>query len=117
MLGTERWWAADARAQYRPGVRTPVDSTLLLQDANDYLIISHPLFVPDLAGFIASKQATGRQVKLVMTDAIYAGYSHGVVDASATQRYLAEAGSLGAKDVLLVGSDTLDALGLGYQLD
>lgn len=111
MAGSERWWAADARAQYRPGVRARLDSTQLLQGANDYLIVTHPLFVADLSGFIASKQAAGRQVKLVTVDEIYAGYSHGVVDAGAIQRYLTAAGNLGAKDVLLVGSDTLDALG------
>jgi len=82
-----------------------------------YLIISHPNFIADLAPLVQARQAQGFTVNVVDVNDLYARYTHHVFDPQAIRQYLAYAeDNLGAQYVLLVGGDSydyLDHLGAG----
>lgn len=92
----------------RPG-RVPVD---LIEQAADYLIISHPEFIEGLAPLIAHHQAAGLVVRVVDVRDIHSVYSGGHAEGPGLQQFLREAAdSVGYRYVLLVGGDTYDYRG------
>ncbi len=82
-----------------------------------YLIISHPNFIADLAPLVQARQAQGFTVNVVDVNDLYARYAHHTLDPQAIRQYLAYAEhNLGTQYVLLVGGDSydyLDHLGAG----
>ncbi len=94
--------------------RGPMD---LLEGQADYLMISHPHFLDELAPLVAAREAEGLNVRVVDVEEVYAAYSHGVFDPEAIRLFIADAAhGLGVRAVLLVGADSYDYhdyLGLG----
>lgn len=80
-----------------------------LDQPAQYLIISHPDLIAELAPFIEAKQAQGLTVSMVNVDDLYDQYAYGVFDPEAIRRYIAHAAQdLGTQYVLLVGADSFD---------
>ena len=94
-------------------MRTPVFEAVRPQaDFNQpaqYLIISHPQFIPGLSPLVEARQAQGLTVSVVDVNDVYAQFSYGVFDPQAIRDYIAYAKqNLGVQYVLLVGGDTYD---------
>jgi subtilisin-like proprotein convertase family protein len=108
--------AASALLQPTISVPRPVAGNLL-SGHTDYLVISHPAFLDDLAPLVAAREADGLRVKVVDVFDVYQAYSGGEIDPEAIHAYIkAAAHSLGVRYVLLVGGDSydyLDNLGIG----
>lgn len=103
------YWVAAIPALLKPEVRPLAVSRDLLEGAADYLILSHPHFLPGLDEFAQARRDQGYRVKVVNVEDVYGVYSHGVFDPQAIRRYLDEARSrLGTRYVLLVGGDSYD---------
>lgn len=110
-----------AGAFLRPQVSLPRPAATGLlspgRRGSDYLILSHPLFLADLAELVAAREAEGYGVKVVDVLDVYQAYSGGEVDPQAIRSYLKAASQkLGTRMVLLVGGDSYDYLnhlGLG----
>ncbi len=80
-----------------------------LNQYSEYLIISHPNFIPDLQPLVEAKQNQGLLTTVVDVNDIYAQYSNGIFTPQAIKDYIAYAHeNLGARYVLLVGGDTYD---------
>ncbi len=83
----------------------------------DYLVISHPDFIADLAPLVQARLAQGLAVKVVDIEQVYAQFGHGGADPEAVRAYIAHAvDAMETQMVLLVGGDTYDYtdnLGLG----
>jgi hypothetical protein len=80
-----------------------------LDQAAQYLIISHPDFITGIQPLVAYHQAQGMSVSVVDVNDLYAKYTYGIFDPSAIKQYIAYAAkNLGTKYVLLVGGDTFD---------
>lgn len=97
----------------RDGLKTPEISSALaaadLDQAADYLIVSHPDFIAGIQPLVQARQAQGYRVSVVNVNDLYNRYTYGVFDPKAIQRYIAYAArELGTKYVLLVGGDTYD---------
>jgi hypothetical protein len=98
-------------------IRAARSASDLLAGPASLLVVSHAAFLDGLDPLVAARQAEGFTVKVVDVEDVYARYSHGVFDAEAIRRYVAEAYSaMGTRYVILVGGDTYDYhdhLGLG----
>jgi hypothetical protein len=82
----------------------------------DYVIVTHPQFVDDLAPLQALQASRGLQVAVVTTDAAYAAGSDHAPDPAAIRELLRRYAERGARYALLVGGDSYDYanhLGLG----
>lgn len=74
----------------------------------EYLIISHPDFIPGLADLISERE-TQFTVKLVDVEDIYTQYNFGIFDPEPIRGYIKHAeANMGTQYVLLVGADTYD---------
>ncbi|MEW5938989.1 MAG: C25 family cysteine peptidase [Chloroflexota bacterium] len=104
-----RYIVTTAEAMLAPAfqpVRVPASD---LDRPAEYLVISHPDFIPGLQPLIQARQAQGLAVNVVDVNDVYARYSYGVFDAQAIRDYIAFARqNLGTEMVLLVGGDTYD---------
>lgn len=80
----------------------------------DYLVVSHPLFVPALEPLLAHHRATGLSVMVLDPQTIYDHFSSGNVDPLAIRSLLqsaAEGWEVTPRFVLLVGDSTYDPAG------
>ena len=114
---TARFAGTNAEAKYLvstvEALRTPALEAARLQAELDrraeYLIISHPDFMPGLAPLVQARLAQGLTVSVVDVTDLYTQFSYGVFDPQAIKKYIAYAKqNLGTKYVLLVGGDTYD---------
>ncbi len=104
-----RYVVSAATALHSPVVAAAPVPADLLGGSADYLMVTHGMFTDTLAALVAHHESIGRTVKVVDVADVYEAYNHGVVDASAIDRYLAEAvPALGLTWVLLVGADSYD---------
>lgn len=111
--GVQALWAADDAHLQRPALRASSQS-VASADPVDYLIITHPLFEGELGALVALQQSRGYRVRVVRSDAIYAGNDH-EADPATLQAFIA---ATQPRFVLLVGGDSYDYddhLGLGSQ--
>jgi hypothetical protein len=93
---------------FAPRIAVQRTMTNLDQPAQ-FLIISHPDFIPELQPLVQARQTQGYSVNVVNVNDVYARYSFGVVDPLAIRAYIAYAAqTLGVKYVLLNGGDTYD---------
>ena len=105
----DTYWVAAAPALLKPEVRPLRQAASLFSEAADYLVISHPLFLPGLEDLVEARRRQGFQVKVVDVEDLYGHYTHGIFDPEAIRRYLADARArLGVRYVLLVGGDSYD---------
>ena len=80
-----------------------------LNQAAQYLVISHPQFIPGLSPLVEARRAQGLTVSVVDVNDVYAQFSYGVFDPQAIRDYIAYAKQyLGVQYILLVGGDTYD---------
>lgn len=110
-------FVADAAALPHPRIEilsTPVD---IQSGRADYLVISHALFVDNLAPLLSLRQSQGLTTDVVNVADIYAQFGNGEPDPEAIRAYLRFAAARrGTRYVLLVGGDTYDYhnyLGIG----
>lgn len=74
-----------------------------------FLMISHPNFIPGLQPLVAARQAQGITVRVVDVEDVYAQFAHGIFDPQAIREYIRHAAqNMGTEYVLLVGGDTYD---------
>jgi DNA gyrase inhibitor GyrI len=117
-LGTEaRYVVTGESVLSAPRYAASRPAANLLQGRAESLLITHSSFLGNLDRLVALHRAQGLTAKVIDVEDLYAQYSHGQVDPRAIRDYLRDATQrLGARYVLLVGSDTYDYrnyLGLG----
>jgi hypothetical protein len=84
-------------------------TTALLQGHANLLVIAPHVFIAALSPLLAYHRAHGVTVKVADPSDVFARYSNGVPDPLAVRMYIVQAhGTLGIRDVLLVGADTFD---------
>ena len=112
-----KYVVATAEALKTPVLEAVRIETDITRGSADYLIISHPDFIPGLQPLVAARQADGLEVRVTDVFDVYTRFSHGLVDPRAIRDYIFYAADrLGIQYVLLVGGDTYDYhdyLGLG----
>jgi hypothetical protein len=112
-----RYLVTTASRLLTPAIEPARPEADITSDWADFLMISHPSFIEDLAPLVEAREAQGWTVKVVDVEDVYSQFSGGVFDAYAIQAYIAHAvAEMGVRAVLLVGGDTfdyLDYLGLG----
>lgn len=92
-----------------PELRLPIPHVDILGGKTDYLIISHPNFIPGLGPFVQAKSQQGFRVQVVDVEQIYREFSDSQVDADAIAAYIAYAKDrMNTRYVLLVGGDSYD---------
>lgn len=108
-----------AGAYLTPAITVPRQSGPLTDTRADFVIISHPDLITELAPLVQARTAEGHSVRVVDVRDLYEQYNFGVVDPVAIARFVAAAAdSMATRSVLLVGADTYDYfnyLGLGSQ--
>ncbi len=104
--------AAEMTLLQRPSVRSAA-APVSVPAQVDYLIVSHPQFVDQLAPLVGLQQSRGLQVAVVRIDEIYAALSFHQPDPVAITEVI---NAVAPRFVLLVGGDSYDYddnLGLG----
>jgi hypothetical protein len=92
---------------FAPGYEARRVQGVLNQPA-EYLVISHPDFIPNLQPLVTARQAQFT-VSVVDVMDLYTQYTNGVFDPEAIRQYIRYAAeNLGTRYVLLVGGDTYD---------
>jgi hypothetical protein len=106
---TAVYYVAGSSALLKPGIqaaRIPVDIT---SGSADYLVISHPNFIPSLTALVQARTAQGLSVRVVDVLDVYDQFSYGVFDPQAIKSYITYAAQhMETQYVLLVGDDTYD---------
>jgi len=75
----------------------------------EYVMISHPDFIPELERLAALRRSEGLSVSIVDVRDIYQQFGHGIFDPSAIRDYIRFASAnLGTRYVLLGGGDAYD---------
>lgn len=106
------YYVASASAMLKAEIRAARPQADLTAGPAQYLIISHPAFMPGLEPLITARSADGLGVKVVDVFDLYDQYNYGIVDPAAIKNYIAyAAANLGTEYVLLVGDDTYDYKG------
>lgn len=96
-------------AYLTPAVTVPRQSGPLTDARADFVIISHPDLISELAPLVQARTAEGHSVRVVDVRDLYEQYNFGVVDPVAIARFVAAAASsMATRSVLLVGADTYD---------
>jgi hypothetical protein len=107
--GADAYWVSSTGALRTARVEVlPADEDIVSGNV-DYLIISHSLFLDDLADIVALQQSRGLTTRVVDVAQIYQQFGDGLPEADAISAYLrAVATPMGVDYVLLVGADTYD---------
>jgi len=103
-----RYFVTDSEGVMSPmRIRKPEP---LPEPGADYLIISHPDFLPALSPLISLRESQGLRVKTVNLQSIYDHYSDGLPDPEAIRAFLTDAYGWNPRPlyVLLVGDGTVD---------
>lgn len=107
--GYHRFWVSSGTSRSKPVIQPARPEVDLTRGPAEYLIISHPMFIPGLASFIQAKTDQGFQVKVADVEDVYAQFSGGNVDPLAIRNYIRHAAAhQGLAYVLLVGGDSYD---------
>jgi hypothetical protein len=118
VAGPATYHIVTAAAIKAPAIEPIPETRDLVNGKATYLVIAHPNFIDaNLDRLVNQRKADGYSVKVVGTDAVYAGFGDGIWGADAIRDYIRYAyHNLGTRWVLLVGGDTTDYhnyLGLG----
>ncbi len=107
--GADAYWVSNVSALRTARVEVLPADVAIVGGSVDYLIISHSLFLDDLADIVALQQSRGLTTRVVDVAQIYQQFGDGVPEAEAISAYLrAVAVPMGVEYVLLVGADTYD---------
>ena len=102
------YWVTAATALMTPEIAAAQVPTDITVGTPNFLIISHPLFIPQLDAFVQARTAQGYSILVVNVEDIYENYSYGVFDANAIHAYTQYAiNEMGVEYILLVGGDTV----------
>gem|GEM_PF-5576787 len=106
----DRYYLADASNRLSPSFRR-VAAFEAPQNGNaELVVIAHRRFInDDLLCLVEARRVEGLTVQVFEVNRLYEGYSGGMVDPKAIQRFIADAhDKLGTETVLLVGGDSYD---------
>ena len=109
--GGTAWSIAVDGATLPVAIRPMRQPAPAMTEPADYLVIAHPLFIDSepLNALVGLHESEGYDVRVVDVGDVMAVHGHGVFDARAIQRYIAESvDDRGVRYVLLVGSDSYD---------
>ncbi len=110
------YWVASGAGVLTPSIAHATEPVDWVEREVDVVVVSHSDFIDGLAPWVSRRESEGLSVKVVDVEALYATFTHGVVDPEAIRRYARAAHAWGARYLLLVGGDTydyFDYLGVG----
>ena len=106
--GEADYWLSTTPALLRPDISPAQALANITNGTPNFLIISHPLFIPQLDSFVQARTDQGYTVLVVDVEDVYENYSYGIFDANAIHAYTQHAiNEMGVEYILLVGGDTV----------
>ncbi len=104
-----RYWVSSTTGLLHARIVAGRPQTDISSGSANYLIISHPDFIPGLDPLVQARTQQGYTLRVVNVEDVYNQFSFGVFDPQAIKDYIAQAyNNMGTRYVLLVGGDSYD---------